>query len=569
MSINNEEFDFPEENDLKKKTDTNYLDDNTINQSDSSKSIEISFSSGKSSTHNQKLPSRRSSLFNSKTLFNTRQNSNLNDINSDKENEKNMPFFLKSSFNPTKRKSKINWRNDYNQFKLNDTESENSIRSLIKRGSLKMPIKDKDYKIQILRNKNKIYSNHSSKNNIKIINNIENYDDKLVKYSNINNINVGKNSSQIQRTKFILLNEVKNLLDEIKNEKNKSETNKKKSKKFKDTSHLFLQRNVTPQIPFLKERFQINNYLINDFKEKESIQDYIKRSLKYRAINDNYESEQQKKLEENYNKQEIIDQPIIRIPTKKISEYSCISKSNFGKKIQSTINMPIYINNNNNISIASKKKKINSKNDEDSFSIDNSKNNDNIKRNKNKKNTTINIPIKYNFYPNFRNSNKKKDTKKLSPKRNNNLRYFDKYTISNNSYKDHKRNYSEYQMKKRKMRSENFSIQMSNLEKDKHLFMTEGDEDSTLPKLKENKLLYLIQYKNVFKNSFNSMTAFKNEDQDLGFDNLEKFKKSILDTEIEMIALLKNENHPNYIKNNFSKKTNKKYRSTRGVFFGA
>ena len=44
-----------------------------------------------------------------------------------------------------------------------------------------------------------------------------------------------------------------------------------------------------PQIPNLKNRTQLNKYLINDFKENESYQDYIQRSLKYKRINENYE----------------------------------------------------------------------------------------------------------------------------------------------------------------------------------------------------------------------------------------------------------------------------------------
>ena len=576
--MNNEEINFQEGNDLIKKTDNNYLDNNIDNKSSMSKTIEMSFCSDRSFLQNQVIFSRRGSVLNNKNVTNTNPNSNLNDINNDNESDKNIPFFLKS-FDPKRRKSKINWTNEYNQFATNETQPENSIRSLIKRGSLRMTIKDKELKAQESRNENnkinmKQINAFSSKSDIKRKDTLGSHDSKSIKIESsintTNNENNDKSSADIKkRKKFILLSQVKNLLNEIENEINQKGNSKKKKKKFKDTSYLFLQRNVAPQIPFLKERSQINNYLINDFKETESYQDYIKRSLKYRTINDNYESEQEKKLEENYNKQKANDESHLRFPSKRITEYSMNSKINHATKKQSYTNILSNINK-ANISITPKKKKINFKHDEDSFSIDNSKNKESPQRNAKKKNTTINMIYNNTFYKNFRNGNIKRSTakKRSTKKTNNNCGYFDKYTLSNNMYNDHKRNYSEYQMQKRKMRSENFSLQMSNLEKDKHLYMTEGNEECRLPKLNENKLLYVIQLKNVFRNSFNSMTTFKNGDEDLGLDNLEKFKKSCIDTEIEMFAILKNKTHPNYIKSNFNKKTNKKYRSTRGVFFG-
>lgn len=64
---------------------------------------------------------------------------------------------------------------------------------------------------------------------------------------------------------------------------------RKKENKKKDISYLFLVRTVKPIIPNLKNRLQLNKYLINDFKENDSYQEYIKRSLKYRNINEQYE----------------------------------------------------------------------------------------------------------------------------------------------------------------------------------------------------------------------------------------------------------------------------------------
>ena len=82
--------------------------------------------------------------------------------------------------------------------------------------------------------------------------------------------------------KRLLFSKLKQIIYEIEQEK-------KKENRKKDMSHLFLERNVKPIIPNLKNRLQLNKYLINDFKENDSFQEYIKRSLKYRKINENYE----------------------------------------------------------------------------------------------------------------------------------------------------------------------------------------------------------------------------------------------------------------------------------------
>ena len=522
MSISNEELNFQEENDIRKNTNIPFLNLNPDNQSNNSKTIEISSYSDKSINQNQGHYTRRSSALNTRNLHYTNKNCNLNDYNNDNESERNILVLLKS-FSPTKGQSKNNLINEHNQLILND-QIDNS-----KKSSLKKLTKDKENKILESMNKNsKIYSSHknifSGENKIKIKHMIGNSGSKTVKKdSNSNTINVEKDDAIKKHRKIILLSKVKNLLEEIKNEKkNKTVRINKKKRKIKDASHLFLERNVLPQIPFLTDRFKINNYLINDFKEKESHQEYIKRSLKYQVINENYETEKEKNLEKNYNRQENIDETYSRSQNQKTNEYSYNPRSIYGKKMYSTIN----------------------------------------------------ISSRNNFYKNFRNGTiKRNNNKKLSYKKNNNIGFLDKFTLSNNKYNAHKRYFSEYQMKKRKLRSENFSIQMSNLEKDKHLYVTEENEENedenNSPKLEENKLLYLIQLKNTFKKSFNTMTTFKKEDQDLGLDNLERIKRQCLETEVQMFAVLKDKTYPSYIKNNFNKKTNKKYRSTRGVFFGA
>ena len=146
---------------------------------------------------------------------------------------------------------------------------------------------------------------------------------------------------------------------------------------------------------------------------------------------------------------------------------------------------------------------------------------------------------------------------------------FDKFTISNNIYNEQKKYFDEYLMNKRIKRSKNFSEQMSNLAKEKDLFKNNIDETGSLPKLKEGSLIYEMKLKNLFKNSFNPMTNFKEGDEDLDLDNLKKIKNLVMEMEVEMFTSLKDEINPKYIKNKFNKTTVGKYHSTRGVYFGS
>ena len=128
-------------------------------------------------------------------------------------------------------------------------------------------------------NKNKTENEHLNKSKKKI-------------FKRLNSLSPRKNYIQQKNTekkihKKYLFSRLKDLLDELEKEKESKESKNKSPKKLKDMSYLFLERSVKPQIPNLKNRIQLNKYLINDFKENESYQDYIKRSLKYRKINEN------------------------------------------------------------------------------------------------------------------------------------------------------------------------------------------------------------------------------------------------------------------------------------------
>ena len=78
-----------------------------------------------------------------------------------------------------------------------------------------------------------------------------------------------------------------------------------------------------------------------------------------------------------------------------------------------------------------------------------------------------------------------------------------------------------------------------------------------------------MQYKDIFKNSFNTLRVFEEGDQDLDLDDLNKIRKGIKEYEAEMFRVLKNNNGLNYIKKQFNNTTVGKFKSTKGIYFGA
>ena len=128
------------------------------------------------------------------------------------------------------------------------------------------------------------------------------------------------------------------------------------------------------------------------------------------------------------------------------------------------------------------------------------------------------------------------------------------------------------------MRGENFAKQIGFLFKEKEKFrINNQDNDNNNnnkndnefkghPKLDQAKLLYQMQLKDIFTNSFKSMRAINEGDQDLDLDNLNKIKQLIKDYEIEMARVMKSVGEPNCIKRQFNKSTNGKFQSTRGIY---
>ena len=118
------------------------------------------------------------------------------------------------------------------------------------------------------------------------------------------------------------------------------------------------------------------------------------------------------------------------------------------------------------------------------------------------------------------------------------------------------------------MRGKNFSKQIALLLKEKERYGLNDNENDVggLPRLNYSKLLYQMQLKDLFTNSFNTLRLFNEGDQDLDLDNLNKIKQLIKDYEIEMARVMKNMDNSNYIKKRFNKSTVGKFQSSRGIY---
>jgi hypothetical protein len=372
---------------------------------------------------------------------------------------------------------------------------------------------------------------------------------------------------------------------------------------------------------------QFNRYLINDFKENDSEMDYIKRSLKYQKINEDFDElvflKQIKEVAKNgisenvmennqKNEMDFYDTPdsenknnnsLKPRMTKEISEFninSILKKNNIynsnmrrlytekikeipknlgksGSKRDSkresisnniTINT---INQNNNINYTSRTKvseKENSFIEEKEKEKEKENNNDNIKDNK---------PQGIKFLMEIKNKNKNNE---IRPKKKKITTSIDKFNFSNRLYNAQKNEYNRYMRKKMFVRGKNFSKQIALINKEKEkLGIVDTEEDNeddeganterALPKLIIPNLLFQIEYKDIFKNSFNTLRVFEEGDQDLDLDDLNKIRKAIKDYEIEMIKVLKKNNNLNYIKKRFNKTTVGKFQSTKGIYFGS
>ena len=358
---------------------------------------------------------------------------------------------------------------------------------------------------------------------------------------------------------------------------------------------------------------QFNKYLINDFKDNDSELDYIKRSLKYQKINEDFDEliflKQIKEAAKNGIAETIVDetkkddmdfydtpeaekgsnQSLKKLITNNISEFNVENilrnKNLLSSKLKRFYTEKIKIIPQNLVTSPNKKININDDNDKP---INNNINQLHLNKrfitkiNKNEKEKENSIIEETNETKNI-NNNKSSGIKFLMETKDKNNEISrnkkkkismseDKYNFSNRIYNSQKKEYNRYMRKKQYMRGKNFSRQIAliNKEKEKYgIIETETKEPNTergLPKIPN--LLFQLQYKDIFKNSFNTLRVFEEGDQDLDLDDLNKIRKGIKEYEAEMFRVLKNNNGLNYIKKQFNNTTVGKFKSTKGIYFG-
>ena len=438
-----------------------------------------------------------------------------------------------------------------------------------------------------------------------------------------------KNTNKNQNQKIYLLSQVKKIIKEFEKDhkpkkkqikknqtlltkeiNNKNNLNKSPKKKLIDLESMLLkQRNLHPIVPKVKTQIQLNHYLINDFKESEANQAYILRSMKYQEMNEDFEEilEQLKEkrfLQNNVNptysnekeKEDESDEDDFYYYEKINDNIDNINFNNakiVKKKSNPLISM-YKINNSEKINEKSndfnnslKQVLINKNYDNNSIKsyLYKEQNNNQIDDSKSKSRKQVKIKTQISS-SNIGNSTstglqylrclRNHKTNRSNNKSKSQKPIFDKFEIASNLYKEHKKEYTNYLIKKQIMRGKNYSKQMALLEKEKEYYKKldgiEGDEEynsGKLFKLNQNELLHQMKLKYVFANSFNTMRLFNEGDQDLDIDNPKKLKELCIDTQIKMVRALKREINPTYIKNKFSKTTVGQYQKSRGVFFCA
>lgn len=416
----------------------------------------------------------------------------------------------------------------------------------------------------------------------------------------------------------------------------KNESSKRNSKSY---SLLVPQKKIYYAIPKVKNQMQLNHYLINDFKEVGSEQEYITRSLKYQKMNDdldelvfmnqikeaekigisdNIMKEYEKKndfseneknsnlndfeLDSNQknkdNSNNINDLKKKKIINKRNSVFSknnydllmrklykentnISNKSEYLKSKSNNIKMnnifALELNQNNGIinpSITSRTK--NTENENLLLeSIDSNKMKSGIKFLMDKKHQKVNLKMNLiNSDINIKKNEEEQINKTIKPKKEKIKIKFDKYEFSNKLYKEKKLEYNKYIKNKYIMRGHNFAMQIGLLLKEKDKFGINDNESENEnynenkrhPKLNHIKLLYQIQLKDLFTNSFKSMRLINEGDEDLDLDNLNKIRQLLRDYEMEMTRVMKNSDNPNCIKRKFNKSTNGKFHSTKGIY---
>ena len=397
------------------------------------------------------------------------------------------------------------------------------------------------------------------------------------------------NKTTIKNKKDFFKKKLKSLLINLENNENKEI--------FKDKKlYLFDKINLNKEkIPKIKSQEQFNYYLINDFKENEPPKNEIKKSLKNKKIDEEFDIYksfiQEKKC---YNNVSLI------------KEY---------KKKENITDNNSAINTNNNINITTSYQRKNKKkltyykpvvfyNDiYKNYYKSKEKDNQNHFNESNKTNIIVKKPRKSVIFQ----KNLSKDVKELfqinSPKKkqsthekrgsyntfNNNIS-ISNYSYSNKnqskkhsfffnkneqSYIEQKKEYNKYLKKVRHLKSKIFVEKIKKIETEKNKLKEENeypdDKKLKLLTLNEDKLLLEVRRKNAFIDSFCLVGQNINDkEDDIDEDNYKGIKNYHLNMGMGATYMysLKYKIEPRYILKNFKKKTIDKYKGNKGIYFG-
>lgn len=417
-----------------------------------------------------------------------------------------------------------------------------------------------------------------------------------------NKISLFETKSSGKMSRELLKEKIQEIIKDLNEERNSLNAKKKKKKnnlsyKLKKLQSSLPKCEETPRIlPLIQSQDKFNKYLINDFRDNFNEKDYIKRSLKYREVNDIFESELSKM---NYKKNKtLLDSELMKetfmfldrdIPCQGVSnifKMPFVFDEKEVKVKESRYNKKPTIKNDNKEVVGNLKGK-NSDKQENAIkeNVKNMKyaavkNAENIKENAPKNNVTQSSLMKSpkNLKPLDldRESKAKELAKKKQEFAQSILKKYNRYQdngyhITEQLYKRYKNTHDKFVKDKQKKRATIFSKEIMMLEKEKYMFPEnfKVDENTQYPYLNEGELTHQLNLKRVKENSYNTVVTFNEGDHDLDLDNINMIKNNRTDMEYQMILTLKDKDTiPSYIKKKLNLGTVNKFKSTSGIYFG-
>lgn len=394
---------------------------------------------------------------------------------------------------------------------------------------------------------------------------------------------------------------LKTLLINIENNENKNV--------FKNKKLIFEKINQDKEkIPKIKSQEQFNYYLINDFKDNEPAKNEIKKSLKNKKIDEEFEIYKSFIQEKRYyhnvslireyqnkyhfkteNSHSLNIQNLNRLKVKRKSKKKLtyhkpiIFNSDIYQKYSKNKEKELHhnINDSNKTMISIKKDRksvmffrkplskdvkdfvrmISSSRDQSSTDKNNSNKKITEKRSSKKLiNRNISIPNKSytNKYPNRSISNNLNENEQI--------------------YAEQIKEYNNYIKKVYNLKSKNYIDKIKKIELEKNKIREiNGDNEWSdtkkikLVKLNEDRLLLEVKRKNAFIDSFGMAAKNINDNEDdVDEDNYRGIKNYHLNMGLGAAYLysLKYKLEPRYILNNFKRKTIERYKGNKGIFFG-